>query len=175
LLLTQNMTTAVNDARLLKVLYTNIRWAFSMRGDPADCEFLAAALPLTGRRLKPRTSPFEEPGICTPREERALLLEDIARLPDRKGYLWPKARNCDAFMVNTAELNMPHGKELEEAIQPILQDADIGRRSYRADYEREITERDARWVERPPHAPSESLTQAYRQKRAPRDRDDGDK
>ena len=92
LCLTQNMTTAVGDARLLRVLYTNIRWAFCLRGDPSDCEFLAPALPLSGRKRKPAASPFSEPSVYTENEERRLLLQGISQLPDRTGYLWLKSR-----------------------------------------------------------------------------------
>src|SRR2546427_7994820 len=56
--LTQNMSTAVQDPRMLKILYTNIRWSFSMRGEPGDCAFLKAVLPVTGRALRPQASPF---------------------------------------------------------------------------------------------------------------------
>jgi DNA helicase HerA-like ATPase len=45
LFVTQNISTAVHDTRLLSQLHTNIKWSFSMRGQPADCGFLKAALP----------------------------------------------------------------------------------------------------------------------------------
>lgn len=60
LYLTQNISTAVQDPRMLSILHTNIRWAFAMRGEPSDCAFLKSALPVTGRKARPQTNPFAE-------------------------------------------------------------------------------------------------------------------
>ena len=168
LYLTQNMTTAVGDSRLLKVLYTNIRWAYCMRGDPADCEFLAPALPATGRKLKPRTSPFEERTVYPLREERRLLLDEIGHLPDRVGYLWFKSRATDAIKLATAELLMPHAGELELAVQAIRRDATVGWRTSRKGYERQIAERNQHWQEQPALDLTQSLAETYRQTRGGR-------
>ena len=116
LYLTQNMSTAVQDARMLKVLYTNIRWSFSMRGEPGDCAFLKSALPVTGRRPRPRTDPFGERTFCTPAEERGLLLDEIANLPDRIGYLWLKTHTAEAISIRTPDLALPPARDLEAAI-----------------------------------------------------------
>jgi hypothetical protein len=164
LYLTQNMSTAVGDARILKVLHTNIRWAFCMRGDPADCEFLAPALPVTGTRLKPQVSPFDERTFHTPREERQLLLEEIGSLPDRTGYLWLKPKSNGAIKLRTADLVMPHGEELEQSILSIRRDATVGQRLSRKAYEKQVAVRDGRFEEKPGGA-AEGLTKAYRQKR----------
>ena len=166
LYLTQNMTTAVGDARMLKVLYTNVRWAFSMRGDPADCEFLAPALPVTGRKLKPRASPFEEAAFYTEREERGLLLDGASFLPDRTGYLWLKSRASEAIKLRTADLVMPHAQELETATQPIRRDVTVGWRISRKAYDRQIAERDQRWKGQPEPELVETLAAAYRKRRA---------
>jgi hypothetical protein len=166
LYLTQNMTTAVGDARMLKVLYTNIRWAFSMRGDPADCEFLAPALPVTGRKLKPKGSPFEEAAFYTERDERGLLLDGVSFLPDRTGYLWLKSRASEAIKLRTADLLMPHAQELEMATQPIRRDVTVGWRISRKAYDRQIAERDQRWKEQPEPELVETLAAAYRKRRA---------
>ena len=167
LYLTQNMTTAVGDARLLRVLYTNIRWAFAMRGDPADCEFLAPALPVTGRKLKPCDSPFEEREFYSEREERRLLLEAISQLPDRTGYLWLKPHAAGALNLRTADLVMPHGSDLERDTQSIRRDTTVGGRLTRKAYERHMADRDQRWQE-PEGDVSELLTAAYRKSRGSR-------
>src|SRR5207249_2323174 len=60
LLMMQNAASAVGDARMLKTVYTNIKWSFSMRGEPRDCAFLKSVLPVTGRKLRPQASPFQE-------------------------------------------------------------------------------------------------------------------
>jgi hypothetical protein len=166
LLLTQNMTTAVGDARLLRIVHTNIRWNFCLRGDPADAEFLAAALPVTGQKAKPRTSPFEESKLYALQDERRLLLEDIGRLPDRTGYLWFKSRNANAIKIRTPDLTIPNGQELEAATQSIRRDSTIGWRSSRRAYERQIADRDKRWQLQPGDL-NQSLADAYQQARSP--------
>src|SRR5439155_17486023 len=88
MLLSQNISTAVQDQRILKLLQTILRWSFSMRSDPADCAFLKPALPVTGRRLRPHVNPFQAPDYYSVAEERSMALDDIAHLPDRTGYLW---------------------------------------------------------------------------------------
>lgn len=85
--LTQNLSTAVSDARILETLHTNIKWSLVLRGTPRDAQFLRAALPMTGRRPRPDSHPFRERNFYSPEEERALALEGIAHLPDRTGYL----------------------------------------------------------------------------------------
>jgi hypothetical protein len=166
LYLTQNMTTAVGDPRLLKVLHTNIRWAFAMRGDPVDGEFLASALPVTGQRAKPRSSPFEESDCYTEREERKLLLEEISGLSDRVGYLWCKAQSPHAIKLRTADLVMPQPGTLEQAVRPIRSDATVGLRVSRKDYERHVAERDRRWRKDEPIADlTQKLEQTYKKTR----------
>jgi hypothetical protein len=165
LLLTQNITTAVGDARLLKILHTNIRWACCLRGDPADCAFLEPSLPVTGRKTKPRESAFDDPAVYTVREERRLLLDEIAQLPDRTGYLWFKSRNADAIRITTAELAMPHGSELEAATQAIRRNPTVGSRFSRKAYEHQVAERDKRWQEPAANDVTEPLADQYRQTR----------
>ena len=54
ILFTQAMAAAVREPRLASVLHTNIRWSFSMRGEPSDAAFLKGALPVTGRKRRPQ-------------------------------------------------------------------------------------------------------------------------
>ncbi len=146
MLMSQNMTTALQDARVLSVLHTNIRWAYAMRGEPADSSFLRAALPVTGRRRKPRINPFDEPGFYTVNEERGMVLEEIANLPDRTGYLWLKSRTQDALRITAPELLIPRGAELEVAIEPLHRDPTFGVRLSRRDYDRQIAAREREWL-----------------------------
>jgi len=147
LYLTQNIATAVQDARMLSVLHTNIRWAFAMRGEPADCAFLKPALPVTGRRVRPQVNPFAEKSFYPVAEERALALDEISALPDRAGYLWFKARSEEAIKIKTQELTIPQGDDLEMATSSIRRDPGIGMRYSRREYERLIAERDEEWRE----------------------------
>jgi hypothetical protein len=147
--MTQNVSGALQDAKMLKTLYTNLRWSFSMRGEPGDCAFLKPVLPVTGRRARPHTDPFREPEFYSLAEERALVLDEIAALPDRVGYLWLKARSKEAVQVRTSELALPEGRELDEATQPVRGDATIGLRMPRDTYERAIASREERWQTEP--------------------------
>ncbi len=90
LFLCQNLTTSIPDGRLIEQLHTNIRWTMTLRGTPNDARFLRAALPITGRRLRPTHNPYVERTTYRPEEERSLLLDGVAHLPDRTGYLWLK-------------------------------------------------------------------------------------
>jgi hypothetical protein len=135
-----------------------------MRGDPADCQFLESALPVSGRKLKPRTGPFEERTYYTEREERHLLLEGISQLPDRTGYYWPKSRDANALKIRTADVMIPSGSELETETQGIRRDTTVGWRLSRKAYERQIAERDKRWKQPNPDL-GEMLSAAYRQQR----------
>jgi hypothetical protein len=168
LLVSQNMTTALQDARTLSVLHTNVRWAFAMRGEPADCSFLRSALPVTGRRPKPRTHPFEEPGFYSLNEERGMVQDEIANLPDRTGYLWFKSRSQEALRVVTPELVLPHGDELQAAIDPLRHDPTFGARLSRKEYDQRVGARDAEWLGCPATETTDlgaTLADAYRRKR----------
>ena len=134
---------------MLKILYTNLRWSFSMRGEPDDCAFLKSALPVTGRRVQPQADPFQEKRFYSIAEERALALEEVAHLPDRTGYLWFKTRAAEAIKIKTQELAMPQGRDLELATLPIRSDPTIGMRLSRKEYERLMAERDREWAEEP--------------------------
>jgi hypothetical protein len=141
LFVTQNISTAVHDARLLSQLHTNIKWSFSMRGQPADCGFLKAALPVTGRKLKPQTNPFEPPGTYTVTEERVMELDSIATLPDRVGFLWLRSRSPEAIKITTQGIDIPHSDALENAVRPLLSNPDFGSRVSRAAYEAQLKQR----------------------------------
>ena len=143
-LITQNLAAAVPDARLLSLLHTNVGWTWSGRSDPADCAFLKLVLPATGRRPKPKESPFEESRYYSIPEERALMLEEIANLPSRTGYLWLKGRSSEAIRFRTRDLDIPQGRELEEATSAIRRDPTIGHRLSRKEYEKLLAGRERR-------------------------------
>jgi hypothetical protein len=142
LFFTQDLHTAVHDPKTLRVLNTNTRWCMAMRGDPADCAFLKSALPITGRRPKPRQHLFAEQSLYSPAEERALVHEEIASLPDREGYLWLKNRSAEAIRVVVTDVPMPDGNALMRASAAIRHDATIGGRMSRKQYDQAIAARD---------------------------------
>jgi hypothetical protein len=145
--LCQNLTTAVPDARILETLHTNIRWSLTLRGTPRDAQFLRAALPVTGRRPRPDAHPFRERSFYSPEEERALLLDGIAHLPDRTGYLWVKARSPEAIKIRTRALSLPEGEAFRRTVEALREEPRLGGRLSRLEYERVIEERDREWRE----------------------------
>src|SRR5712692_9291053 len=140
--LCQNISTAVPDSRVLGILYTNIRWALTLRGTPRDAQFLRSALPVTGRRLRPDPHPFRERTTYSAEEERSLALEGIAHLPDREGYLWLKTRSPEAIKVRTQRIDLPEGEEFRQIIEALREEPGLGGRITRSEYERLIVERD---------------------------------
>jgi len=167
LFLTQDLQTAVHDPRTLRVLNTNTRWCMAMRGDPADCSFLKPALPITGRRPKPRPHPFAEQSLYSPAEERVLVHEDIASLPDREGYLWLKNRSAEAIRVVVADVPVPDGNALMRATSAIRMDASIGGRMSRKQYDQAIAPRDQERSDQVPDLAT-ALKQRYQSTREER-------
>src|SRR2546422_1902232 len=145
--LCQNISTAVPDARVSETLHTNIRWSLTLRGTPRDAQFLRAALPVTGRRLRPDPHPFRERAMYSPEEERALALESIAHLPDRTAYLWLKARSPEAIKIRTRDINLPEGEEFRQIVEALREEPSLGGRIPRSEHERHIVERDREWLE----------------------------
>jgi len=145
--LCQNISTAVPDARVLETLHTNIRWSLTLRGTPRDAQFLRAALPVTGRRVRPDHHPYRERTTYSAEEERSLALEGIAHLPDRTGYLWLKTRSPEAIKLRTRQIDLPEGEEFRQIVQALREEPNLGARLARREYERVIAERDHEWLE----------------------------
>jgi len=146
LFLCQNLSTSIPDARLIEQLHTNIRWSLTLRGTPNDARFLRAALPITGRRLRPSHNPYGEGAMYSPEEERSLLLEEIAHLPDRVGYWWPKTRSSEAIKIHTASIDIPEGEEFRTVVDELREEPHMGQRVAREQYDRVIEERDREWL-----------------------------
>ena len=144
--LCQNLSTAIPDARILEQLHTNIRWSLTLRGTPRDAQFLRSALPVSGRLARPDPQPFRERTVFSPEEERSLVLEGIAHLPDRVGYLWLKTRSAEAIKLSTSRVELPEGEEFRSAIERLRQDAALGNRLSEKEYVSDIASRDREWL-----------------------------
>src|SRR5438552_84022 len=144
--LCQNLSTAIPDSRILETLHTNIRWSLTLRGTPRDAQFLRAALPITGRVERPEIRPFHERTFYSADEERALLMDGDAHLPDQVGYLWLKTRSHQAIRLRTERVELPQGEEFRHAVAELREEPILGERVSRADYERAIAERDRTWL-----------------------------
>src|SRR3989442_5577534 len=144
--LCQNISTAIPDARVSETLHTNIRWSLTLRGTPRDAQFLRAALPVTGRRLRPDPHPFRERAMYSPEEERSLALESVAHFPDRTGYLWLKTRSPEAIKIRTRHIELPEGEQFRQIVEGLREEPSLGRRIPRSEYERLIVGRDPEWA-----------------------------
>ncbi len=165
LFLTQNLSVAVPDPRLRKSLHTNVRWTFSMRGEPADCSFLKPFLPVTGRKLRPQANPFEDKSFYSLAEEQSMALEAIANLPDRIGHLWFKSRSAEALKIRTQQIDLPDADELELVTRQLRRDPSIGKRMSRKEHDRLIAERDQKWKDQEPATLNTTLQKAYQESR----------
>ena len=143
--LCQNLSTSIPDSRILEQLHTNIRWTLTLRGTPNDARFLKPALPVTGRRLRPDPHPFRERTTHSLEEERSLLLEEIAHLPDRTGYLWLKTRSPEAIKITMQKIDLPEGEEFRQAVEMLREEPRLGSRLGRAAYDAQIETRDREW------------------------------
>lgn len=166
---TQNLSTAVHDPKMRSILNTNVRWSFSMRGEPSDCEFLRPALPVTGTKFQPNIDPFQEPRRYSLNEERSLEHEGLAHLPDRTGFLWLRTRSGEALKIKTATCPLPDGDALEAMTQSVRSDPTVGERIAREEHDRVIEERDRKWRATAPaveRAPAEfDLAAQYERRR----------
>jgi hypothetical protein len=158
----QDAHAAVHDANLLRVLNTCTQWCVAMRGDPADCTWIKPALPFTGRRVRPRAHPFSEQTFYSPLEERALVHEEIASLPDRTAYIWWKRRSPEALRLQIKDVPMPGERELLRVTAWIRCDAAIGNRLSRKQYDKLVAERDRKWADEPDSL-APMLRRAYQQ------------
>src|SRR5438552_7819174 len=143
--LCQNLSTAIPDARILEQLHTNIRWSLTLRGSPRDAQFLRSALPVSGRLERPDPQPFRERTFYSADEERALLMDGDAHLPDRVGYLWLKTRSGQAIKLSTSRVDLPEGEEFRTAVDRFRQDPTLGNRLSQAGYLADIASRDREW------------------------------
>ena len=140
-LITQNMANAVQDSEILETLHTNAKWALVLRGSPKDATFLQSALAVSGRREKPKSNPYAPPEFYSVSEERNLLLQEVAHLPDREGWLWIKSLSGEALRIKTSTVDIPGDARLQEAIERIRRDPAVGRRQSRAAYLEEAARR----------------------------------
>lgn len=91
---------------LVSIMETNTTLQACFRSDEAD--HLAQAMPVTGLRPKPGQkflAPGERPQYCSPAEERKLLLEETARLPERLFWLHLKGKH-QAQLLRTPTVDL---------------------------------------------------------------------
>jgi hypothetical protein len=72
-----------------------------------------------------------------------LLLQEVAHLPDREGWLWIKSLSGEALRIKTSTIDIPVDARFHEAIERIRRDPALGRRQSRAAYLEEAARRAA--------------------------------
>ena len=87
-----------------------------------------------------------------------MVLDGIAHLPDREGYVWLKDRWSEAIRIRTQDLEMPSDPESVEAFQ---KDASIGGRLTPERYKEIVEQRKQEWRQAPNADLESSLKQAY--------------
>jgi hypothetical protein len=103
----------------------------------------------------PVADPYRERTDHSREEERALLLEEIANLPDRTGYLWLKTRSPEAVKIATRTVELPEPREFRRIVEALRSEAGLGGRILRSEYEARIRERDGEWLESGETSPSD--------------------
>jgi hypothetical protein len=124
------------QAEFKELLRTHIRWALAFRSTPNDIQHLRSVLPVSGRIPKP-SRPFQEKQFYTEQEERNLLLEGIASLPDRVAWLWVRTRGL-AVKMKTPRLSF--GNDFHQVIAGITNDPAFGRRGKPAEEPKEVND-----------------------------------
>ena len=74
------------------------------------------------------------------------MLDGVAHLPDQVGYLWLKTRSHEAIRLRTERVELPQGEEFRRAIAELREEPNLGERVSRANYEKEIVQRDRKWM-----------------------------
>jgi hypothetical protein len=146
MLMIQNLAI-VRDPALQDIINSEVATKLILRGSPENANGMEKFFGVTGRRLRPQLDPFAESEFYSLSEEQRLLREEIASLPDRAAWLWVKGRTEQAVKMKIADLNIPQGRALHDAVQPILEDAGLGMRIGGAEYERLVQERERKFTQ----------------------------
>lgn len=95
------------SATLPKVVATNCDIHICFRASPEDARAMAHALPVTGRRPRPKAAPWEEASrtpFLSKNEELEQLTQEISSLPGRTFYFWNRRQGGRAVLVRAAEV-----------------------------------------------------------------------
>jgi len=128
-LINQQMTPQLSPD-LIKVINTNTNFKALFRCSFEDAQHFGQALPVTGRRLKPQKSffdPSEKSSVYSLGEEKRLLEEEMAQLPDRWFYYYDKRKPYKAQLVRSQTLDIAKAIQLSnEAPQELLEAVERG-------------------------------------------------
>lgn len=110
--LSQDMTSVAKvSSTLPEIVKTNLHLHAIFRA--SDAHAWDFALPVTGRRRRPRTAPWEErrAEYLDRSAELALLREELSRLPDRECYLVDRRTGLPGVRMRTADLSLDASPE----------------------------------------------------------------
>lgn len=161
--LTQNLSAAVQEGEMLEILFANLRWSLTLRGTSKDGAFLRAALPITGCRPKLRLHRYAPREVCSPTEEKNLLVDELAHLPDRVGWLWLKAQSPEAIRIRTRTMAIPDNTAFRERVDWIRNEPEIGDRVSRPMHLKTTAQRDAAWLKEDEADPAQALRKSFQE------------
>ncbi len=93
---------------LPKVVATNTQLQLLFRSSSADAHAMSEMLPVTGRRPRPASAPWEaapKSPFLSPREELDALVTEVTRLPNRVFYLWNRLRPYPAVLARAIDVD----------------------------------------------------------------------
>ncbi|MCA9731895.1 MAG: DUF87 domain-containing protein [Deferribacteres bacterium] len=105
--LTQAITSAVRDTRILNSLMQNLGWVTVFQSIVHEAKLLSSALPLTGNMTVGKSSLYEQPHYLTKEQELKVKLEEIAHFPSQIAYFWLKSHLPQAVKIKTRDLDRP--------------------------------------------------------------------
>lgn len=129
LLISQSLAGAAKiSASLPKAVATNMNLQACFRASPEDARAMSHMLPVTGRRSRPASAPWEDAGrspFLSRAEELEVMTRQISSLPSRTFYYHNRRLSCPAELVRTVDVS-PKQRQLSPAVRRQLRDGGLG-------------------------------------------------
>ncbi|GEM_PF-1888518 len=156
MLLTQSVTSAVQDVDILNSILANIRWMLMFRSTLRDAKIISPAIPVTGTALSTKRHLYDQQKFLTKDQELNMRLEEITHFPERTGYLWLRSDLPKAIKMKTRQLAPP--EEIagcgRKEFAAFVREHPIGNLVPRRQIEKELKEMELRLVHE--HSPTAS-------------------
>jgi hypothetical protein len=104
-LVTQSLVATCPDRDFLNQLQTNIRWWLMLRTGADDARLLESAMPVTGRVVRQHS--LGRQSYVTAEQERRMLVDDVANLPQGEGYFWVRGVGRQAVRTRLPVVQLP--------------------------------------------------------------------
>lgn len=130
-LISQSLAGAARvEATLPEVVATNTSVQLLFRASSADARSMAHLLPVTGRRHRPPTAPWEErprTPFLDRQAEREALVAEIPSLPQRTFYFWNRHHSPRAELVRALDVNLPQVRWRDARTEWLLEHGALAR------------------------------------------------